>query len=60
MKPCPFCGVMLTASLVAAIRDDNQPESCPSKPAPSGIVDGLLPSQRRMLAYALLGSMVTQ
>lgn len=29
MKPCPFCGVMLTAALVDAIVDKEQKESWP-------------------------------
>lgn len=32
MKPCPFCGVLLTASLVDAILNPSRDESCPKAP----------------------------
>lgn len=61
MKPCPFCGVSLTAALVDSIIDPRQPEFCPSNPPKAEqftITVGDVES--RLLAYALLGSMVTQ
>lgn len=29
MKPCPVCGVPLTAALAVAVGTDGAPESCP-------------------------------
>lgn len=32
MTKCPFCGIELTDSLVTAIKNPGQPESCPKAP----------------------------
>lgn len=66
MKPCPFCGVMLTAALVDSIIDPKQPEFCPRNPPitekQSRVSDPLAGeslSMRRLVAYAMLGSIAT-
>jgi hypothetical protein len=54
LAPCPHCGVLLTKSLVAAIADPKQDESCPSAPAQTEPAEWELAS-RRLIAYAMLG-----
>lgn len=56
-KACPFCGVELLGSLVDAIIDPKQPESCPKQPryeAPD--LSAITPSLT-LATYAMLGSM---
>ena len=68
MKPCPFCGAMLAAALVAAIVDPFRDESCPRRPKRERKVDALVngphelvPGEfaaKRLVALALLGASV--
>lgn len=50
MKPCPFCGVMLTAALVDAISDVTQPESCPVADKMNADIAALFEKATRALA----------
>ena len=58
MKPCPHCGVMLTAALVDAIRNPSMDESCPSRPVEfERSVDEIAAMRIRLASFALLGAM---
>lgn len=68
MEPCPHCGAMLAARLVAEIRNPFSPESCPLQPKVARRVDArltrageIVPGERaaaRLVAYALFGSVL--
>lgn len=62
MKPCPFCGTMLTAALVASIIDPKQEESCPRNPklTKREAIDGLMAREAHLTlaTMMMLGSLV--
>lgn len=67
MKPCPFCGAMLTAALVDRITDFRFEESCPRRPKRARRVEALIDAleivpgelaAKRMVALAQLGASV--
>jgi len=59
MKPCPFCGTMLTAALVASIIDPKQEESCPRQQTERPKTISIADVEARLLAYQMLGSLVS-
>ena len=60
MRACPFCGSLLTESLVNAIVNPSMDESCPSQPEVAPAPDASKQLVRGLLAtYMLLGRMVS-